>query len=244
MHSTNFRNLFHLHWSKIILFTTILVVNVMPSNALAQGVKRKHLEYYDDKPLHYGILFAVPFTKYNFEHNDHFLDGDSTFLIQSPKTTAFRMGFTINAYLNEQFDLRSTPSVSLYERQLKFGYPNGSYKIAKRESTWIEIPMLLKYKSKRRGNSRMYMLAGFTMGIETNVKRNRGSSSGVIDTKPMDFTLDYGIGFEQFFEFFKFAPELRFSHGLSNVLNSSAISNTSGISKLKTHTVTLYFNFE
>lgn len=244
MHNTNFRDLFHLHWSKIILLLTILVVSLLPNYTLGQGIKRKHLEYYDDRPLHYGILFAVPFTKYNFGHNNYFLANDSSFLIQSPKTTAFRMGFTINAFLNEQFDLRSTPSVSLYERQLKFDYPNGSFKVAKRESTWIEIPLLLKYKSKRRGNSRMYMLAGLTLGVETNVKRNRGSSSGVIDTKSVDFTLDYGIGFEQFFEFFKFAPELRFSHGLSNVLHPSSTSNTAGISKLNTHTVTLYFNFE
>jgi hypothetical protein len=244
MHSTNFRNLFHLYWSKVIIVSLFIFVCIPLTEVSGQGVRRKHLEYYDDKPIHYGILFAVPFTKYNFSHNSHFLDQDSAFIIESPKTTAFRMGFTINAYLNERFDLRTTPSVSLFERQLKLGYPNGSYKTEKRESTWIEIPLLLKYKSQRRGNSRMYLLTGFTLGVETNVKRNRSASSGVLNTKSSDLTLDYGIGFEQFFEFFKFAPELRFSHGLTNILNPSVNSATLGIDKLKTHTVTLYLNFE
>ena len=87
------------------------------------------------------------------------------------------------------------------------------------------------------------MVAGVTMGIETNVKRSKAGagSTGRIDTQTSDFTLDYGVGYERFFEFFKFSPELRFSHGLKNVFQGS--SNT-GINRLTTHTVTLYLNFE
>ncbi|CAG5012251.1 hypothetical protein DYBT9275_05138 [Dyadobacter sp. CECT 9275] len=246
MHIINLRGLFHLHWSKVVItgFLILLLASSYTATSQGLGYRRKHLEYYDDKPLHYGILFAIPFTRYNFSHSDDFLTRDTSYLIESPTTTAFRMGFTINAYLTDHFDLRTTPSVSLYERQMKFSYPGGTEKIQKRESTWVEIPLLLKYKSNRRVNSRMYMIAGITMSIETNVKRNRGAGSGTLDTKTSDFTVDYGIGYEQFFEFFKFAPELRFSHGLSNVLQPSANSTTSGIKRLTTHTVTLYLNFE
>ncbi|MCF0038511.1 PorT family protein [Dyadobacter sp. CY107] len=206
------------------------------------GYRRRHLEFYDDKPIHYGILFGVPFTRFNVKHNNDFVSKDSAFVIQSPTNAAFRMGFIVNAFLTDHFDIRTTPSVSLYERHVKFSYPNGTDKIEKRESTWIEIPLLLKYKSLRRVNSRMYMVAGFTLGLETNVKRSRGG--GQLDTKSSDFSIDYGVGYEQFFEFFKFAPELRFSHGLTNVFQPTKNSAGTGISKLSTHTVTLYLNFE
>jgi hypothetical protein len=156
----------------------------------------------------------------------------------------FAWGFTVNAYLNEHFDLRTTPAVSLYERHVKFSYPNGTDRTEKRESTWIEVPLLLKYKSLRRVNSRMYMVAGVTLGIETNVKRNRGGGANALDTKSSDLSIDYGIGYEQFFEFFKFAPELRFSHGLTNMIVPGANSVGNGISRMRTHTVTLYLNFE
>ncbi|MCE7062541.1 porin family protein [Dyadobacter sp. CY343] len=221
----------------------LLLFAVQDIKAQGLGYRRKHLEYYDDKPIHYGILFAVPFTRFNVKHNSDFLAKDSAFVIQSPTQASFRMGFTVNAFLTEHFDLRTTPSVSLYERQVKFSYPNGTDKIEKRESTWIEVPLLLKYKSLRRVNSRMYMVAGVTLGIETNVKRSRGNSSR-LDTKSTDFSIDYGVGYEQFFEFFKFAPELRFSHGLTNMFQPSKNSIGSGINKLSTHTVTLYLNFE
>lgn len=243
MHTINLRDLFHLHWGKIIIGILFLCVFSQEVEAQGQGYVRRHLEYYDDKPIHYGILFAVPMTRYNIRHSDSFATTDSAYLIQSPLKGAFRMGFTINAYLNERFDIRTTPSVSLYEREVKYSYPNSPDKTDKRESTWLEIPLLVKYKSKRRVNTRMYMIAGVTMGIETNVKRSRGGagSTGRLDTQTSDFTLDYGVGYERFFEFFKFAPELRFSHGLKNVFQGSA---NSGINRLTTHTVTLYLNFE
>ncbi|KQS32758.1 porin family protein [Dyadobacter sp. Leaf189] len=244
MHITYLRDLFNLHRAKVILGMLVLLIAAQDCMAQGIGYRRKHLEYYDDKPIHYGILFAVPFTRFNIRHNDDFLQKDSAFVIQSPTQASFRMGFTVNAFLTDHFDLRTTPSVSLYERQVKFSYPNAADRVEKRESTWIEVPLLLKYKSLRRVNSRMYMLAGVTFGVETNVKRNRGGGSAKLDTKSTDFSIDYGVGYEQFFEFFKFAPELRFSHGLTNMLQPSKNSVGSGISKMSTHTVTLYLNFE
>ncbi|HEV7347454.1 porin family protein [Telluribacter sp.] len=214
------------------------------SRAQGQGYIRRHMEFYDDKPIHYGFLFGVPFTRFNIQRSESFLQSDSAFLIQSPTLPAFRMGFIVNAFLNERFDLRTTPSVSLYERQVKYSYPSGDERTEKRESTWVEIPLLLKYKSNRRINTRMYMLAGVTLGIETNVKRREGGSFNRLNTATSDLSLDYGVGFEQFFEFFKFSPELRFSHGLGNMLQPANNSVSTGINRLSTHTVTLYLNFE
>jgi hypothetical protein len=245
MHTINLRDLYNLHWSKVIaVFLLFLCTGVQEIHAQGQGYRRKHLEYYDDKPIHYGILFAVPFTHFKLSYNNDFVSADSAFLIQSPTKAAFRMGFTVNAFLNERFDLRTTPSVSLYERQVKFSYPGGIEKTENRESTWIEIPLLLKYKSQRRVNTRMYLIAGMTMGIETNVKRSRGAGSGTLSTKSNDFTVDYGIGYERFFEFFKFAPELRFSHGIGNIFQPSKNALGPGLRRMNTHTVTLYLNFE
>ena len=65
----------------------------------------------------------------------------------------------------------------------------------------------------------MYLLAGGTFSIETNVRKKELIGASKLSTGTMDFAIEYGIGFEQFFEFFKFAPELRFSHGLVNLYN-------------------------
>ena len=112
MHTINLRDLLHLHRAKIIIGILFLCVISQEVKAQGQGYVRRHLEYYDDKPIHYGILFAMPLAKYNIRRSEAFAS-DTAYLIQSPLKGAFRMGFIINAYLNERFDIRTTPSVSL-----------------------------------------------------------------------------------------------------------------------------------
>ena len=205
---------------------------------------RKHLERYDDKTIHYGFYFAAPVTRFSVTYSPAFLTADSARRIYSPNQGAFRVGFVVNTFLDDRFDLRLTPSVSLYSREVLYDYPGGSTRKETRESTWVDFPVLLKYKSERRNNSRMYLLAGATFSIESNVRRKELQGASNLSTKNKDFSIEYGIGFEQFFEFFKLAPELRFSHGLTNLYNPGTNVASVGISRLTSHQVTLYLNFE
>ena len=230
-----------------VRFSLVLLISLLEYNqANGQSYKyvRKHLERYDDKTIHYGFFFAAPVSRFSVGYSPTFLSADSAYRIYSPNKPAFRVGLSVNAYLNDRFDLRLTPSVSLFSREVHYDYPGGTSKTETRESTWIDFPLLLKYKSERRNNTRMYLLAGGTFSIESNVRRKELQGASQLSTGTMDFAIEYGIGFEQFFEFFKFAPELRFSHGLVNLYNPSTNAAGIGIRKLTTHSVTLYLNFE
>ncbi|WP_223860840.1 type IX secretion/gliding motility protein PorT/SprT [Spirosoma validum] len=228
-------------------FATLMLLVLVQANSQAQTsykYVRKHLERYDDKTIHYGFFFAAPISRFSVTHSPAFLVADSAYRIYSPNKGNFRVGFVINAFLNDRFDFRFTPSVTLMSRQVQYDYPNSESKTETRESTWLDFPMLLKYKSERRNNSRMYLLAGGTFSFETNVRKNETQGQSRLSTGNVDFALEYGVGFEQFFEFFKFAPELRFSHGLVNLYRPTNNAAGIGINKLTTHSVTLYLNFE
>ena len=225
----------------------LLLIGFFHSQAQAQTnykYIRKHLERYDDKTIHYGFFFAAPITRFSVSHSPEFITADSAYRIYSPNKPAFRVGFVVNTYLSKHFDLRLTPSVSLFSREVQYDYPNSPSRTETRESTWIDLPLLLKYKSERRNNSRMYLLAGGAFSIESNVRRKEIQGASKLSTGTMDFAVEYGIGFEQFFEYFKFAPELRFSHGLVNLYRPTNNVAGVGINKLTTHSVTLYLNFE
>ena len=222
----------------------MLLIQVQSQAQTSYKYVRKHLERYDDKTIHYGFFFAAPVSRFSITHSPTFLTADSAYRIYSPNRGNFRVGFVINAFLNDRFDVRLTPSVSLLSRELIYDYPGGSSKTETRESTWIDFPLLFKYKSERRNNSRMYLLAGGTFSIESNVRRKENQGQSRLITGTRDFALEYGVGFEQFFEFFKFAPELRFSHGLINLYEPTTNAAGVGIRKLTTHSVTLYLNFE
>ncbi len=234
----------NLHWPQTILIVGLALLAGFQTQAQGYKYVRKHLERYDDKAIHYGFFFAAPVTRFSVGYSPTFLTADSATRIYSPNKPSFRVGFVVNAFLNDRFDLRLTPSVSLFSREIKYDYTNSATRTETRESTWLDFPLLLKYKSERRNNTRMYLLAGGAFSIETNVRRKENVGMSRLSTGTMDVAVEYGIGFEQFFEFFKFAPELRFSHGLINLYRPTTNAAGIGINRLTTHSVTLYLNFE
>ncbi len=249
MDTPHVRYCFHLHRAKSLIIT-LLLVSVATSHLRAQGYGyfRKHLEFYDDKPLHYGFFFAMPVTRFTVKYSPAFVNDDPAVRLYSPNTPSFRVGMLVNAFMTDRFDFRFTPSVSLYGRDIRYEYADGTEpRRDTRESAWVDFPLLFKYKSERRKNSRMYLIAGITPSLETNVRKGQTQTKGRLNTKTADLTIDYGLGFEQFLEFTKLSPELRFSHGLVNVYNAptaTATAANAGIRRLTTHTVTLYMNFE
>ncbi|MFN4146341.1 MAG: outer membrane beta-barrel protein [Runella sp.] len=247
MYSTHLRYLFDIRWQKIRHCIIIGLLLLMAAEVHAQNAvyRRKHLEYYDDKPIHYGFLFAAPFTRFHHVHNNAFLRQDSTSRITAPTTTGFRVGFVVNAYLTDHWDIRSTPTIALYDRVMEYEYARGGKRRELREATWLEIPLLFKYKSQRRHNSRMYMIGGATLGLETNVRQRIPQGNERLNTRGTDLTIDYGFGFEQFLAYTKISPEIRFSHGIVNLYNTTdPLSNVGGIRRLTSHTVSLYIMFE
>jgi len=238
------RRRINLHWPQALIICLLLGSGCLSAHAQGYKYVRKHLERYDDKTIHYGFFFAAPVTRFSVGYSPAFVTSDSAYRIYSPNTGSFRVGFVVNTFLDDRWDLRLTPSVSLFSREVKYDYPGGTSRTETRESTWLDFPLLLKYKSERRNNSRMYLLAGGAFSVETNVRRRENQGASRLSTNTMDLAVEYGVGFEQFFEFFKLAPELRFSHGLLNLYRPGTNAASLGINRLTTHSVTLYLNFE
>ena len=231
----------------------LLAAQVATAQSSTYKYIRKFKEDYDQKPIHFGFYFGLPTTRYNLTYSPTFAaangsatDPNPIVRITSPNNTGLlRVGFLINAYLDDNFDLRTNPGISIISRSINYTFTDGTEKANLIESAWVELPLLLKYKSARRTNSRMYLIGGASLGIETNRKRREDFSQGLPNTASTDISLEYGIGFEQFLEYFKFAPELRFSHGLVNAFKGGAVSpGTTNIQRLTTHTITLYLHFE
>ncbi len=237
---------------KLSVLISLFFCSVTISKTFAQNTlyKRKHLEFYDDKSVHYGFFFGVPNTRFQIKHDNAYNASpvqDSVRSMNTPNSIGFRMGFLMNVYMSPRLDFRFSPlTISIYSRPVNYTFTNGSEQQLIRESTWVEFPFMLKYKSIRRGNTRMYAVAGFRAGLEANVRRrqniNRGN--GQMSTRSADFALEYGVGLERFFEYFKFTPELHFSHGIANMIQPSNSIYNAGISRMTTHTVTLYLMFE
>ncbi len=212
------------------------------------NTKQKFQPDYDAKKTRFGYFLGLAMTNYNVRYSPYFLQPsqEKFFSVVSPKTYGLKMGGLMNIQINDNFDFRILPTVALYSRELSVN--DDSLQFKQNDKAWFELPFMLKYKSLRRGNARMYMFTGVRLAFETNAvnlaKRNKLNNP--LELKHNDFNLEYGAGVELFRQYFKLAPELHFSHGIRNLIVPFINPNSplGVVDKLNTHTVTVYLFFE
>jgi hypothetical protein len=243
MSRINLRNSIYLHSHKIIVIIGFLISTVATAQRENEH-KYDNLINYDDKKMHYGFFVAPAYTNYNLRFSNDFVQNQDTLLSVKPKgNPAYTLGFIVNRRLGEFFDLRLLPAVGFYQRAVEYTFRDGIIKTQNIESTFIELPLVLKYKSERREESRMYIIAGIKPMFEVNNKKKE-KRANLLRTNNIDLTLEYGFGFDIYYPMFKFAPEIRFSTGLMNLLIKDPNFYSQNLNNISTQNITLYFNFE
>ncbi|WP_052429868.1 type IX secretion/gliding motility protein PorT/SprT [Sporocytophaga myxococcoides] len=235
-----FRNSLHLRGKKTIaLFFCLFTL----SKSFGQYTANTNLPFYDDKLLHYGFFLAAGMTKFNVVHSDYYFQLDSIRQAAPGNNGALTIGFIVNLKLHDHWDLRLLPNFSLYTRNVVYQFQNKYKSDQITESSYINLPLLVKFKSQRRKNARMYILGGINPGIEAGAKKKEKKETD-LRVQNTDLRIDYGFGFDIYYPLFKFSPELRFSHGVKNMLINDDNIYSKSLKKVFTHTVTLYLNFE
>ena len=108
----------------------------------------------------------------------------------------------------------------------------------------VELPLLLKFKAKRRSNARMYLVGGIKPGIDLGSGKSDENPDRGLAVEKFDLALEYGFGVDMFYPFFKFAPEIRFSHGLVNQHKPTQSQYSRLLQKQTNHNISLILFFE
>jgi hypothetical protein len=251
MDTINIWNKFNLHWQKVVVLLIIILSAVSISSAQDNKQKKtfgttrgsNNLPNYDDKMFHYGFTIGVNSARYRITPSSLYLSTDSILNVNPKSSGGFSLGFIVNYRLADYFDLRLLPTVAFYERRVQYNFAGRGQVDQLSESTFIEFPLMLKYKSQRRKNLRLYMVGGIKPGIEAGSKK-KDKKATELRTGNFDFAVDYGFGFDIYYPLFKFAPELRISHGLVNMVNPDPNPYARSVNVLWTHTVSLFLHFE
>jgi len=246
MRATYIWNKYPVYGRKIILLTVLLLLTVASAQAQLFKWARQHNPNYDDRKFSYGFSIGLHTSSYQLNYSDQFVTNkfDTVHSVQPQFIPGFSLGFLVNYRLNEFFDLRLMPKAGFYSHKLTYYYTNRTTQTQLIETTLLEFPLLVKFKSMRRGNVRMYMIGGFTPGIELSGKNDIGNSSGTIPIMKRNITVDAGIGFDFYFPLFKFSPELRFSRGLVNMLGDDQSIYKDPLNRLNTNTIGVYLIFQ
>ena len=241
MRSTDFRNKFAVPGLQIALLLLLCFT------AEAQHYKwaRRNNPEFDQRKISYGFMIGLHTSAYEVKYSDNFVtqNFDTVHSVQGSFSTGFSLGFLINMRLHEFLDLRIMPKAGFYNHKLTYYFTNYTTKTQLIETTMVELPILLKYKSMRRGNVRMYMVGGFTPGIEASGKNDQ-STTGSLDIKRFNLSLDAGIGFDFYFPLFKLSQEIRFSRGIVDMLGSEPSVYREPLKYINTNTISVYFIFQ
>ena len=251
----------------VILIAFFSLIILFSQSASAQRRKVENMPAYDYSKYHFGFILAVnqmhftikPLEDLNYTWFDSIaaeeINADSAMLysVESEPTLGFTVGIIANLRLGTYFDLRFVPSLSFGERYLDYRiekYRNGKHDpvdIRKNiPSTFVELPFHIKYKSRRLNNFRAYILSGINYRIDlaSQAKKKNDASMVQVKLNRHDVYYELGVGFDFYFEWFKFGTELKMSYGMLDVLKHENNIYTDGIDQLKSKIFQLSFTFE
>lgn len=215
----------------------------------AQTRKPQNLPFADQKMYHLGFMVGFQAQDLIISHSGYVGDNGETWFTEIPSySVGFSVGMIADRYLNQYFNLRTTPSLHFGERRFVFKeQTSGKESESALRSNYLTLPLYLKFSADRTGNFRPYLLAGVYTALNIGQKKN-----DILRFKSMDYGLEFGVGCNLYLPLFKLCPELKFSFGLADVVNKDRsdlsdkdlIKYTQAISSGKTRMISLVFNFE
>jgi hypothetical protein len=238
-----------------------------PAQAQKRGVM--NLPNYNNAPYHFGFILALNQMHFTLKMNegfqlvtydslqspDIFADSLHLLYVGTKPTIGFTVGIVGNLKLAKYFDLRLIPSLAFGERYLDYymlTYDDGQatfVEIRKNvSSAHIDIPLHVRYRSKRVHNFGAYILAGAKYVLDlaaTRSDKKEEDNETVVKLHKHDIAAEVGVGFEFYNAWFKFGLEVKMSYGLFDLLRREDDNiYTGGIESLTSKVWQLSFSFE
>jgi len=205
-----------------------------------------NLEQYDNRRLHFGFTLATNLGRARLDMKTLNLPGDSLMNVNVKTFPGIGLGAVTNLHLGDNFDIRLiAPVISFVQRNLVYDFP-GSKDEIKIESAYCDASLLLKYKSARRKNTRLYVIGGLRMSYDfaSTVSKNRGLQDPVVSLQPITYGWETGVGFDFYFEYFKFSPELKACQTFGNAMYRDGFIYTNYIERMAPQLIQFSLHFE
>jgi len=175
---------------------------------------------------------------------------DSLMVLQSKPQKGFDIGIVANLRLADHFDFRFIPALSFGGREIDYTIKERDTNIVmykkKIESTFIDLPLTLKYKSDRINNFRAYMVSGlkYSFDLASQFKKKTDSDEYIVKLKNNDYMYLIGAGIDYYFPLFKFSLEYKIAFGIPDLLKREGNIFTDPITRLSSKISLISITFE
>lgn len=203
----------------------------------------------DNNLLRWGYFLGFNSYDFNFDYNQDLRD------IYVKRNMGFNVGLIGNLRINNYIDLRMEPGLYISSRELYYSqtYFNGGVTSSdltrEVKSTYIHLPLLVKFSTKRINNFKPFIVGGFStsLNLSSNEDNPDDNSNGQFRTTKNTLFYELGFGIDFYLYNFKFTPSIRGAFSINDELVSDEDPSspwTSNINSMKTRAVFINFTFQ
>lgn len=248
MESSNIRNMHHIHWGKIAVFCTCFCMASSLAFSQFKAKDNYNFKEFENKAYYFGISLGVNNSSYQVNRSRQFEANDSISVVNGVLKPGFNLNIITNLKIGQYFDFRFMPGFSFTDRRILYTPKEGSGLSQQTfESVFLEMPLLLRFKSAPYKDKRMFVIAGikYDFDVASNARANKDKALEILQISPHDFQVEVGAGMQFFFPFFIFSPEIKFSQGIGNVhIYKEELMDSNILETLLSRVFTISFNFE
>ena len=234
----------------VILILLAGLSGAVPAVARTFNDKVQNLPYADNRRWHLGFSIGAYASDLRFTHNGYITPEGEEWRIDQPN---YQPGFCVNGLfdlrLNNYFSVRLSPGMYFGSRDITMKEINTDARERQNiKSTFVVLPVDIKFSGMRYRNSRHYVTAGVMHAFDVAKKR-----SDILQLKTSDIYLSVGFGCDFYLPYFKLNPEIKFCFGLSDMLahdrpdlvdDPQKYKFTQSLTKATSKMVVLTFYFE
>lgn len=228
-----------------------VVFLVVAGTVMSQNYRPVNLGGFDKKPYHFGFLLGFNSADYYVDRKVNYSFKDSLLNVDAVTQPGFNLGIIASLNFNKNIHLRFTPTLSFEDRALEYTFYAGNdsttYYMKRVESTFIDFPLNLKFRTDRLNNFAAYALVGgrfrIDMQSEKDVK-NALAEDIIVKAQKHDFAMEFGGGVDFFLPYFKFGIELKMGVGIPNILVKEDTQFSAPLNGLRSRAFFVTFTFE
>lgn len=233
-------------------FLFLIFFLVLAAGTQAQRFKQERYKNFDKRLFHFGFMLGFNSSDFTVFQNVNAYEQFGLKLLENDAQPGGQLGILTTMRLGTPvLRLRFIPTLSFQERLLRFSFEDtllnkDQVSDERVNSTNLEFPLMLQFRTKRLNNFAAYVLIGgqYSIDLQSQEKASQNFIDPYIKIKRNDVQGQIGGGLEFFAPYFKFGIELKYSHGFINSFIQDNTNIANPINKLYNKVWSLSLIFE
>ncbi|APG61412.1 porin family protein [Christiangramia salexigens] len=234
---------------KKILTIALLIFSCAFANAqIFSGERILNNENFDQQKWSWGYFLGLNSYDFNFDYINYNPNPVTGQDFRVEKRVGFNVGLVGNLKLNNNLDLRLEPGVNFNTRGYQ-ALKADANTFREVSSTYVHIPLLLKFNANRLNNFRPFVVGGVSTSINlsSNESNPDDNSAGQFRMTTNSYYYEIGFGIDLYLYYFKLSPSIRGVFAINDELIRDADPNslyTGNVDKMSSRAVFLNFTFQ